>query len=724
MKWKKKMTILLSIVLIIGTMTGCSNTGKEKKEKEVAMGRYMEQTIDMPKAVQSGDEIAFLMKINPEGKLEIYSVPMKPKEGESSIKYTLDSNNSWTRSVPKWLNENELGDPKGGVSDVSYAPDGTMYAIWTKNINDDKVKVKLLKSTDGEKAEELDFKEYKKDVGYNRRPDAIEVLKDGSILLNFYGKWSVYKDGKVTSSFELGDYTYAMNGSTILGMNAKQDGCIQVDVTTGKTISEIPFVSKSSNGAFTADKEGNWEMVSNTGIHRMTKNGNCWETILDGALASMSMPSMSPNSIVSGEKDDYYVMYESGGNGFRQIKHYIYDKNVPTTPSKTLSIVSLEDNMTVRQAISDFQHQNQDVKVDYKVLMSEDDGTTASDYIKKINTELLAGKGSDIILLDGLPVDSYIEKGVLADLSNIINPLIKKKEVNKNIIENSKKNGKIYSIPLKYSVTFAFGDKEAVSATKSIKDLGTYAKNSAKTPIFGEGVINKDLITKLYKYYSNDMIKDNNIDKDVLTEFLKETKIIADQSKSKSGKLDEESIWQENMMNEEKSLMLYDKTSLLGLTDISDMYCIFAPLKVLDITKGDYDTIDGKYIPSGFLGINNASSQKKLAAKFIKELYSEKVQKAELGDGFPVNIKALENYELAYDDFILTTTNGLEVTQPSKEKMQKILELCRSVTTPIAIDQTLLDMIETEAEAYIGGNADLDSTVNKIMEKTKAYLNE
>jgi ABC-type glycerol-3-phosphate transport system substrate-binding protein len=704
-------------------MTGCSNKGNEEKEKEVAMGRYIEQTIDMPQAVQSGEEIAYLMKKNPEGKLEIYSSPMTAKEGESSIKYTLDSNNSWTRSVPKWLNEDELGDPKSELCDVSYAPDGNMYAVWSKNINDDKVRVKILKSTDGEKAEELDMKEFKEDVGYNRIPFDIEVLSDGSILLNFFGKWSVYKNGKVTSSFELGDYRYALNESTMLGLNAKQDGCIQVDVTTGKTITEIPFVNKSSNGAFTADKDGNWEMVSNTGIHRMAKGGNCWETILDGALASMSMPSMSTNSIVSGEKDDYYVMYESGGNGYRQIRHYIYNKDIPTTPSKTLSIVSLEENMTVRQAISDFQHENQDVKVDYKVLMSDNDGTTASDYIKKINTELLAGKGSDIIVMDGLPVDSYIEKGVLAELSNIVNPLINNKEVNETVMENSKKNGKFYSIPLKYSVTFAFGDKEAVSATKSIQALGAYAKNSAKTPIFGEGVLNKELIMKLYKYYSNNILKDNALDQDALTEFLKEAKVIAEQSKSESGELDEEYLRQEDMMNEEKSLMIYNRTSLLGLTDISDMYCIFGPLKALDKVGGDYASINAKYIPSGFLGINNASSQKKLAAKFITELYSEKVQKAELGDGFPVNIKALENYELAYDDFI-STINDFEITQPSKEKMQKILELCRSVTTPITVDQTLFDMIETEAEAYISGNADLDSTVNKIMEKTKAYLNE
>ena len=36
------------------------------------------------------------------------------------------------------------------------------------------------------------------------------------------------------------------------------------------------------------------------------------------------------------------------------------------------------------------------------------------------------GNGPDIILLDGLPVESYIEKGLLEDISDVINPLVEK----------------------------------------------------------------------------------------------------------------------------------------------------------------------------------------------------------------------------------------------------------------------------------------------------------
>ncbi len=49
---------------------------------------------------------------------------------------------------------------------------------------------------------------------------------------------------------------------------------------------------------------------------------------------------------------------------------------------------------------------------------------TTSDAIRTLNTEVMAGEGPDILFMDGLPVNSYIEKGLLADVSDVMNPLI------------------------------------------------------------------------------------------------------------------------------------------------------------------------------------------------------------------------------------------------------------------------------------------------------------
>ena len=44
---------------------------------------------------------------------------------------------------------------------------------------------------------------------------------------------------------------------------------------------------------------------------------------------------------------------------------------------------------------------------------------TVDDVIRTLNVEIFAGEGPDVLVLDGLPVESYIRQGILADLSNI-----------------------------------------------------------------------------------------------------------------------------------------------------------------------------------------------------------------------------------------------------------------------------------------------------------------
>ena len=43
--------------------------------------------------------------------------------------------------------------------------------------------------------------------------------------------------------------------------------------------------------------------------------------------------------------------------------------------------------------------------------------------LKTLNADIMAGKGPDILVLDGLPIASYMEKGLLADLSDVLDEL-------------------------------------------------------------------------------------------------------------------------------------------------------------------------------------------------------------------------------------------------------------------------------------------------------------
>ena len=83
--------------------------------------------------------------------------------------------------------------------------------------------------------------------------------------------------------------------------------------------------------------------------------------------------------------------------------------------------------------------------------VSGDDAVTTSDAIRTLNTEVMGGNGPDILLMDGLPVNSYVEKGLLADVSDTVNPLISDGKLFDKIAQTYKgDDGKIYAVPMTF----------------------------------------------------------------------------------------------------------------------------------------------------------------------------------------------------------------------------------------------------------------------------------
>ena len=60
-----------------------------------------------------------------------------------------------------------------------------------------------------------------------------------------------------------------------------------------------------------------------------------------------------------------------------------------------------------------FQLEHPDVRVELIDGQITSGSTTVSDTIRALNTALLGGNGADLLVLDGLPAESYIEKGIL-----------------------------------------------------------------------------------------------------------------------------------------------------------------------------------------------------------------------------------------------------------------------------------------------------------------------
>ena len=80
-------------------------------------------------------------------------------------------------------------------------------------------------------------------------------------------------------------------------------------------------------------------------------------------------------------------------------------------------------------------------------------GASAEDALRTLNTELVAGKGPDVLILDGMPLQSFIDKGVLAELSQVISAdgLIPQ------VVDPMRTDGKLYAVPTRFTRTCADG---------------------------------------------------------------------------------------------------------------------------------------------------------------------------------------------------------------------------------------------------------------------------
>ena len=114
-----------------------------------------------------------------------------------------------------------------------------------------------------------------------------------------------------------------------------------------------------------------------------------------------------------------------------RILKYTYSPDTPAEPDTELTVYSLLDNSYIRQVAAVFQKKYPDIYLNLEVGMTGEDGMTTTDALKTLNTEIMAGNGPDVMILDVFGGDQ-IEKGMLADISSILD----KAEEEDGILDN------------------------------------------------------------------------------------------------------------------------------------------------------------------------------------------------------------------------------------------------------------------------------------------------
>lgn len=700
-QYKKILALGVVFALLVTTLAGCKK--EEEKKRQESKGRYVEKEITLPNTSEIPAGLVWK-----DGKLKFVVVT---EEGLFQS-YTYDGK-GWSEAEEEAdLNTDISKQETSELMNVFLGRDGKLYRKpWES-------------------------------------PD-MEVLRDGTkLLVNIENSCvECFKGDEMVATIPT--VQIGTPDQTLVGANDEtiavigEDG-ISVVFYDGKTFEKKHAVSMEQSleeCMLEPGRDGMWYLANHQGIHRITENGSIAETVMEGSNTYLGdAASMYLRGFVVGDSDEFYGLF-SGEEGWK-LMQYVFDKNAPAMAKAELSIYSLVENDTVSRAISAFRKEHPDVEIEYTWSV-ERFAVVSTDEIRSLNTELLAGSGADILLLDGLSYKTYMEKGVLEDVTDVAKEL-EQEGVLPHVIQNTaQKDGKIYVIPARIHVPLIYGTEEEVKACESLDALQAYAEKNREKKLFGYTEFDQIGMTLFHLFYPELQEEDGSLDEEKLVKLLKTVCQLYENGGlkeyngySEKGKFYWLELKSYFMSNQEMTAPSYQEyvhmIETSGFESVRDVYYSAGNI------QASIESIKNYYVPHTIAGINASSLHKKVAKEFIPYLFKEEIQKKESYEGFTVSEKVLDQMPdyvetseakkdiLKFVGLDQNTREEYEVKMgyPSKEEIQKLVALIKNLDTPFYQEQIVTEMVLEELERLYRGKQSAEETAREICKKVDLYLAE
>lgn len=522
-------------------------------------------------------------------------------------------------------------------------------------------------------------------------------------------------------------------------------------------------IAESTYSIFPAEEEGIY-LVCSKGVYRHVIGGTVMEQVINGGLSSFSDPMKHVAKMIRTAKEGFMAAFSEG-----KISSFTYDPNISTVPSQSLTAYSLTENDILRQAIIRYQGEHPDVYVEYKVGMDEEGAATREDAVKKLNTEIMAGKGPDFLLLDGLPADSYVEKGVLADLTPYLAELEKEEKILPNIKESFTADGKICMIPAAMTVSLYMTDKANMTGVSDLPSLADMIeKLRSEHP--GEGILetySEDMILNALMPVSAPLwIEDGGqLNVEEMTTYLEQTKRIYDAcmeglpEKLLQQYLEREQNWvySSNEVSAYNDLQggavqIVAGNEKVALGELKNAYN-YAFLKSVNKAENGENgvncqtaltpgSVKDAFCPYALMGIGAASDKAELSGGLLREMLTKDMQSMIYPTGFPVNEEGLQTYIQTlggqlpdgvkpgepYGGYGFTDDSGLMISMniymPTEQEMKELYDLLASVRTPYLSDAVVEDAVREAGKWYLEDKCSLEAAVELVQEKIAIYMAE
>ncbi|MCD7838419.1 MAG: ABC transporter substrate-binding protein, partial [Clostridiales bacterium] len=656
----------------------------------------------------------------------------------------------WYHSEDKgdtWEEQELTGTREGStVYNWHIGSDGTVYSWdFVENYDEDTdvstiESVRIYREKDGEETvTDYDFCEPEKKIDSWGQSG---IYQDKYLLTNMSGDvgdtlyvmdittgeflWSVSSDYYILNFAVAGDTVLVSDGSQLNNSYNLSDGTLLEELDlTGMYDNDCSFLSccmKEPGNYYFMDEERNFCM----GI----LGSNLKEIVLDGTDYRYS----SDMSLIDGndfcyvaEDNTIYINAESEQNAL-SLYRYDYDTGA-TYGDTTLTVWALEDSATVRQAIYAFQETHPEVEIDFQVQdYGEDDSKTLNDVLTTLNTQLLAGSGPDVLILDGADYETYASRGVLEDLSDLVEGT---DFVGETVSAFRQEDNGTYVIPARFTVPLLLSSQS--ETPDRLEDLAeAVAQAGGDDPCLA--TTKYDMVWSLWDSSAAGLVKVDGVQEDNLRTWLTALKTICDTYGYYAPKDDAvDSLSEEvipgaydygnlNTYVESDAYTWLNSDSPWGFTTLDAVEDLVMALSTYEKygKEGSFSVaplpglVEGAYTPEVLLAVSAGSDVTETAREFVACALSMEVQQYTYGDGLPVLQEAMDK-QLDY------------FTDPAAEygwDIEELRELLDGCTTPAAASELVTETVLELVEPYCSGELTLDEAVAQVEDELALMLAE
>ena len=795
----KTLALFLSAALLFA---GCGKTGGEQEsvgdmagDGDKTMGRYVEEEIGRPEEMERNGGIVRLA----DGTLQIFDFNQGPFVSQ-------DEGKTWTKKYDDW--SGMVGE--GYFMNAAAAKDGSLFLVYSTYdavFSEEGEEGSQEEESDAERSEQPDTEPpetedtevqveesdmftidchymFVSPEGETREimlpfdMDNYELITncwytpDGRLLASQGG--AIYEinqeDGSLTVLFETdGDADTACFSDTqmVAFTNTK---AYRFDLVKGELMEQDEELDKfisgltnngekgvywtSGNYSFLVamDKDNTLYLACQDGLYQCTA-GESPKQLLQGTLCSMGDPSNGKYGMLVEDGPVFLVLFSSG------LSRFTYDETMPATPDKELKVYSLKKDQTLQQAVSAYQKAHQDVFVKYEVGMSGENGLTAEDAIKALNTEIMAGNGPDVIMLDGLPIESYLAKGMLADLSENLKAVEEKEEFFDNITRVYEQDGKIYAIPTRFRIPLLMGNEEFVSNIQDLSSLSAVMEEMRKKNPEGSilSAYTPEILLKMLAIASEPTWskEDGNLQEETVKEFLTQAKKIYDNEisgisdsekeeflNSVRGSDDSSGTAEETALDISWSILNFLTKSQAQLAIGSSQQVSLDFTNVISVPRVKPEVVykplslqaENVFQAESIVGVSAKAAEPEMAREFVEMLLSYNVMSMQQ-EPYPVNAASFDSLfdtdmegdgafgsmGISKDDGSVTT---LDLYWPNEEEQKGLEQMVRSLKTPYLPGSPIEQAVLEAGVSVLEGNMSVDEGVAQIKQKIQLYLSE